>query len=182
MKHKKLKLLYQMDELNNYKNKYVNDAELAEFISKNFHSMSEEEMKHVALKCLNENGLKGILLEYEMKNLQIKPIQMQFKQFVRNANKILNRYQCKAGGFLFGNEKWKIHDYTSKKYYVKENEICFENSISVDFMVDSETISYLQNILKILNSIAVNISVSCHEKFSNRDKIFWIIFKCRTKE
>lgn len=178
MESNKLQFLYELNNRKNYGNKYTNDADFAEFISKNINSMTFEEMKCVVLKCLNYGDLKRIMLEYELKNLNPKPIGMNLNKFGRDAAKILKKYQCKGGGFLFGKDEWKMHNFMSKKYNIGKNKIYFENFIHIDFLFDFETISYLHNIVRILNLISSNVVVSCHKKFLNRDKNFCIILKC----
>lgn len=155
------------------------DSQLAELINKNYNSMTQEEMKHIALKCLTDTDIKHILLKYELQNLHRVPLDLHLSEFTKIAAKKLLKYQSRAGGFRFGDRIWKIHDSTSKKYHIYDNEIVFENTLDANSLQDHETIEYLNNILQMLNDISKRIKVTIHSKYSDRDKTHIMMLKCK---
>lgn len=154
------------------------DPLLAELINKNYNSMTSEEMRIIALKCLTDFDIKHILLKYEMKNLPRVPSDIHLHEFKNVAEKILLKYQSKAGGFYFCDRKWKIHDSTSKKYHIYENELVFENTLDANSFQDHETIEYLNDILLALNKISTRVKVTIHSKYLDRDKVYIMMLKC----
>ena len=131
---KRYSLLHSLEKITNYQNNVTdntNSHELAEYIHDNYHKMDEIELKIIALKCMDLNDFKRIILSYELRNF--KPNQkietMTLNKFKTHALKLLNRYQCKAGGFLIEDNEWCVHDNTSVKYEVEKNELLFENTI-----------------------------------------------------
>lgn len=181
-KKTKLQLLYQIDSHAKYnKNdseKTCNNENIAEHINKYYNSMTDEEMRAYVVKCMSMKDIKHTLLKYELKYLHREQKNITLRQFAKEADKILSRYQSKAGGFQFGDEKWTKHDSNSKTYIIYDNEIVFENTIHADFLTDAETYEYLQDILLALNEISTNICVTIHKKYSDRDKMYWILLKC----
>lgn len=99
--------------------------------------------------------------------------------FIRKAKKIFHRYQSRAGGFHFGDIIWSCYKYPSKKYKLNSDEVVFSNTLHEDFVKDRETLEYLQNLRRILDSISKNIRVSIHQKFYPRDATYLIILKCK---
>lgn len=155
------------------------DTDLADLINKNYSSMTPEEMRHIALKCLTDSDIKHILLKYELQNLHREPSDIHLNEFEKIAVKKLLKYQSRAGGFCFGDRIWKIHDSTSKKYHIYDNELVFENTLDANSFQDHETIEYLNDILLVLNEISTRIKVTIHSKYSDRDKIYIMMLKCK---
>lgn len=177
-KNKLYNFLGEIEQNSEYTPKIEHNIELADFISKNYDTMSKEEMKFFALKCLTEHDLCHILLKYELHNLERKPLNICLKEFSYIASKILFRYQSRAGGFYFGDRTWKMYNITSNKYTIYDNEIIFENTIGANNLHDNETKEFLQGLLLLLNNISTRVKVSIHMKFSDRDKIYTVMLKC----
>lgn len=156
-----------------------NNTDLAELINKTYNSMTPEEMRYIALKCLTDTDIKHILLKYELQNLQREPSDIPLNEFEKIATKQLLKYQSRAGGFRFGNRIWKLYDSTSKKYHIYNNEIVFENTLDANSFKDHETLEYLNDILLVLNNISTKIKVTIHSKYFYRDKIHIIMLKCK---
>jgi hypothetical protein len=180
----KLKLynfLHHIEDHGNYSSnlsQHIN-TELAEIISKKYHLMTPEEMKHIAMRCLSENDVRRILLNYELKNLHREQTDVKLEEFAKIAQRILSRYQCKAGGFYFGDSSWTIHTWTSEKYEIYVNEIVFENTLSSTSLHEHDTTEYLRDILVALNKISTRVKVTIHSKYVDRDKTYVMMIKCR---
>lgn len=184
--HNKIKLhnyLHQIDDAGKYCDKPMsennNNKELAELIHKNYSSMTPEELKTIALKCLSEINLRHILLKYEITNLQSEPLDIGLNEFSVIAKKLLLRYHGKAGGFNFGEQHWTEHTKTSRKFDLFDDEILYENTLDESKRLDTDTKEYLRNILHVLNNISTNVKVSLHYKFKERDKIYIVMLKCK---
>lgn len=155
---------------------------LAEHIEKYYNSMTKEEMKAVVSKIMTEKDLRRFLMEYEMKNLNIETKDISIEMFRKIAQAKLDRYHYKAGGFCFGNNKWICHDSTSDQYFVDEAAIVFENTLHENYFYDEKAIDFVKDILVILNKISKNIKTTLHWRYSDRDKMYWILLKCREKK
>jgi len=180
MKH--YNLLHNMEKYGNYSNdlhkkSYKDRRELANYIHENYNTMDETEMKIIAMKCLDINKIKHILLNFEIKNFKQEPFeQLSLDKFKLYAVNIFNRYQHKAGGFCVEDREWIIHDNTSKIHKVAENELMFENTISIIDDNDMETENYLLNLIKQLSYIAENIKIEWKQKHVKKSKVtrVWI--------
>lgn len=167
--------LHQIEQCKNYNNKIhkmKNDDKntLAEYIHNNYDKLDETEMKIIVLKCLDQNSIKKILLSFELENYQELPVEnMSLTDFTIKAQKILQRYQCRAGGFNVEDIEWIIHKVGSIDHEVMDNEILFVNTIAVCDEEDDELEEYLNNIIKRLNSIAKNIIVEIREDRGKRN-------------
>jgi len=167
--------LHQIEQCKNYNNKVHtmkedNKTELADYIHTNYNTMDEIEMKTIALKCLDQNSIRKILLSFELENYQEQPVEnMSLTDFTIKARKILQRYQCRAGGFNIEDTEWIVHQAGSIDHEVMDNEILFVNTIAVCDEEDDELEEYLNNIIKRLNSIATNITVEIREDRGKRN-------------
>ncbi len=177
---KQYSLLHRLERETNYQNNISNDTnsqELAKYIHENYYKMDEVELKVIALKCMDLNEFKRIILSYELKNY--KPEQkiktMSLDKFKTHVLKLLNRYQCKAGGFLIEDNEWSVHDNTSVKYEVEKNELLFENTISVVDEDDNEADCFLEYLVKRLNLIADNIDVILRQKQNEHSKVISLL-------
>lgn len=151
-----------MNYINNYNNEYYDKRaiKLLELIGEDYKKMSEEELQNIGKKIIPINSIKKSIMSYEFINLKIKPIKMSLYECVKIGEKIINKYQCKAGGFDIEDEKWIMHKIDSEEYNVKENEILLENTICEYNFKNNETQKYLKKLLEIFNSIATNIVVT----------------------
>lgn len=182
-KMKLYKFLHQMKSNEVYVSKNIeatnSSQELAECIRENYDAIDVEEMKHFVLKCLTEKDTRRILLNYELKNLMVETKDIQLNEFKHTAQKVLNRYQSKAGGFDIADSHWEMHDSNSEKFEIYDNEIIFTNSIHESNLKNSETKDFLYHILRILNKISSMIKVSMHLKYYDRDKTYLLMLKCK---
>ena len=171
------KLLHNMEKYDNYNNDLYRKSHkdrrfLANYIHDKYNTMDETEMKLLAMKCLDINKIKHILLNFELENFKQTPYeQLSLDKFKLYAINILNRYQCKAGGFCFEDKEWIIHDKESKIHDVAENELLFENTISIADDNDMETENYLHYLIKQLSYIAENIKIEWRPKHVKKSKV-----------
>lgn len=176
---KDMKIFNFMHNLDWYSDEDAIDAssekskDLAKFIYDNYHKMDDNEMKVIALKCIDIRDIKRILLNYELIHLEQKIQKMTLNEFTVKAMNLLSRYQGKAGGFLLEDNQWTLHRMSSTYYDVKENEILFENTMNKCDMEDQQTNEYLLNILKRLENISENMNIEL--RFKNRNKISHIL-------
>lgn len=180
---KKQKKIYNLFcELEDHK-KYNNiilktdDRNIADVIHNNYDNMTTDEMRYIICKCLTDNGLRHILLKYEMFNYKGEPKKLNLKIFTKKATKMLSRFHFKAGGFGF-RDNWIVHDESSKHMEVHKNEVVFENTITNENLNSSETMEYMKNVICIMTRLSLLVKVSVHSKFSDRDKIHRIFIKC----
>ncbi|CAH6421460.1 Hypothetical protein KVN_LOCUS276 [uncultured virus] len=171
--------LHKLDKLKNYNkdhSKIKNKNQLSRFLNDNYHSMTNEEKKILLNKCLTSEKINYLLLNFELK--YFKPISkpMSLQEFTKETIKILNRYQCKAGGFFIEDNDWLICDnLNNNNYELKHNEVVFENTISIYDMDDSETQKYFKYLLNRLNNLCDDINVELRYIESNKDKIIWLL-------
>lgn len=154
-------LKHIIEKHSNYmlKNK-SNDKELTNYIHDNYEKMSFEEMKNIVTKCMTQNDVKKILLEYDFYNYDCtidKKTYMSLSQVKYAVEKILNRYQSKAGGFKIEDTVWSYHNNESYQYTIKNYKIMFENTINKIDILDIETKKYLTRLELIFNNLAENI-------------------------
>lgn len=180
-KLKKINYFYSLDGQDVYKHigSSKQNPEIAEFIHQNFNTLDESDMVKMVLKFLSPNEMKHILLKYELKNWSPIEKNMSLNEFTQQTQKILYRYQSRAGGFLIEDRHWTLHTSESSKYHLHDNQVIFENTISAEFINDPETREYIQNILSLLNRMTKNVRVKVHTYLSERDNLYWIIFKCK---
>lgn len=172
--HKNYCALSKLDKYSNYRNKIENksDDNLGEFIYKNYDKMDDVEIKALAVKCLDINQAKSILLNYELENYKFTPKEnMTLKEFSKKALYLLQRYQCKAGGFCIEDTVWAVYDNNCGYYDVKESELLFENTISIIDEHDLELCTYINNILKMLDSLSTNIKIKYKEYKKPKGKL-----------
>jgi hypothetical protein len=158
--------------------------QLAGHIHKKYNKMSLEEMKNIVIRCMTKNQIKRILLEFELKYYEEIPKKITLKKFTILAKKILDRYQCKGGGYYIEDMDWEIHTYTSENYDIKENQVLFVNSIDKMDKDDNETIAYMKRITKRINGLSEDIDVEYEFHDPEEDGINWIEIWCtdKTKE
>lgn len=157
-----------------------NSNDVSNFIYDNYEKMNIEEMKQLVSKCLTDNGMRYILLNYELKNLKNETKNMSLHEFERIAIKLISRYHWKAGGFLFKNYWIAMNENTKNENIIDihKNELIFMNTISEDDLHGDETVEYMQHIVRILTRISYRVRVSIHSKFSDRDKMNYVFIKC----
>lgn len=168
-------------ESNYYHSEPKNDEDLASYIFgfyKNLDTIDEKELATIVTKCLTPTQMKRILLEYELKNFkedidEVKDMTMD--EFIKKAKFLLNRYQCKAGGFHIEDCEWKMYtSETSGEHYIKDGEVLFVNSIDNCDLENDETDSYLNLLVDRLDSLADNINVELRYNESGGTKPCWL--------
>ena len=181
--------LHTLDSENNYGIELELDSELilkheqiAEYTYNNYDKLTIEELKELISSCLTDKQIKHLILEHELKYYNINSVNnLSLDDFSKLVKHILNRYQCKAGGFLIEDNIWTLHTYQSKEHDVKKNELLFENSIDLLDIENNETQIYLDRLEKRLNMIATNITVDIRYKTSKKDNLVWILIWCTDK-
>lgn len=177
----KAQFLYDLARCDNYDAHFIRpkySIDTAEQIHQYFDKMTNEEMKTWVVKCLTPNQMKKILLQHELNYYTARKQNMDLKQFCVDAQKILDRYQYRAGGFQFEDSKWLLHDYTSKQYHILQNEIVFENTVCKDDIKNPEIINFIGLLLKQLNNISNYVNVKLHWYYAKRDMIYYALLKC----
>jgi len=174
----KMKKYKHLHKINSVKNKYSNNKKLATFINKNLYKMNNEEKKILISKCLSETEINKILLNFEMKNLDIKSEEMDLKTFQKKAEFYLLRYQHNAGGYLIEDREWIVYNSKSNDYNLDINSIVFENSLFESNLSDKETLEFINDLSILLNKISNNITVNYELLQSKKESLVWIIIKC----
>lgn len=162
------------DKKNNVKN-----DDIVKIIHNDYNIMDNVEKKYILTKIITTKDVNRILLNYELTNYTPEKKMMNMNEYIKEAQKMFLRYQHKAGGFNINDTIWTIHKNNSTKYKIKKNEVFFENTIKEKYMEEEETSKYLKNILRLLNNISLNVTTTLHKRQSKRDRIFYIIFRCK---
>jgi hypothetical protein len=170
-------------ETNYYMASKKSDSDLASYIFdnyKNLDTVNDQELAQVAMKCLTPNQLKSILLEYELRNYKVEEYkEMTLEEFTKEAKFLLNRYQCKAGGFRIEDNEWTL--YTSDnmpdsgEYYIKDNELLFVNTVNNCDIESDETDTYLDSLVDRLDRLATNVDVEIRYEKSPKNKPSWLL-------
>lgn len=172
---------HRIDACGNYKNRneIKGKEEIAEYIWNEYDNMDEVERRRMVLKCMTEEAIKGRILEFELKNYKGEKVKHKsLDEYVKEAKKLFKRYQCKAGGYNIEDMEWGVYRSGSDKYDVRENEVLFENTISMKDKDDDETNDYLDDIAKRLERIAENIKIDVRFKKAREDRLVWILIWC----
>ena len=173
-------LLHSLEYYKNYANKKKHNTKknknLANYIKNNFTTMDEIELRKMALTCLSVNECKKIVLNHELTYYESNPTNnMTLDAFIKHAYYILNRYQSKAGGFLMEDIEWTLFTNDTTKYDVHENEILFENTISLCDFEDMETMEFLHKLEKRLGYVAKNIKINLRSHIDEKNKLVYIL-------
>jgi hypothetical protein len=153
------------------------NTDLAKIIHDNYDDMNDDELKYLAIKCMSKKKIRKDLLEYEIKYYNPSPEDFTLEEFIKQATRIINRYQSKAGGFLIEDMKWILHRSDSYEYSVKSNEVLFENSINKLNIYDKETNTFLKRLVNRLNNLATNIVVNLQQS-DPEDGVIWLQIWC----
>lgn len=154
--------------------------ELAKYIHNKYDSMDENEMKCIAMKCLDISDIKKILLKYEFDFYVRKPQVLTLDEFVKEVCKMLHLYQGKAGGWLLEDDVWIVHRHNSKFHEVGVNEVLFENTVALCDVDNEELTEYLYNLTDKLSSIVSNIDVEL--RYKEIKKIMHVLIWANVKE
>jgi hypothetical protein len=154
------------------------NPDLASKIRCTIDECNNKQLNDMLLEVINEKKIRSILLDYELQNYKVEPIDMTIKEFQIKAVEIFNRYHWKAGGFYIEDRQWTIHNYKSTIHNIRDYELLFENSIDKYDFEDNETQKYLKKILRVLNSLSNNIIVQYDYRLSKNDGIVWLHYWC----
>jgi hypothetical protein len=173
--------LQQLDEIHeNYTNLSKEQMEdLASYIHDNYDKMDESEMKCIAMKCLDLNEIKDILLTFEFNNYKIKPKEMTLDKFAKKALLMFNRYY-RICGSLLEDSQWVIHKTDSSHFEVSKHEIMFQNTVDNLDNGDGGLSDYLEKMVENLDMVAPNIDVSL-EVIENK-KITYVLIWARLND
>lgn len=176
------------DEMAKYKEEYLADNALnfgfESLASKDdallkiiesYDNLSNDDIERLAVKTLNPNRLRSMLLRYELKYGTADSCKMSLEDFKAEACAILDKYHWKAGGFQFEDKVWGIHSYVSEEFSVKENELLFVNTISLCEASNDETVEYINLLTDRFNMIADNVNVQVDFKQSLRNNIIFVL-------
>jgi hypothetical protein len=180
--------LHQLAAIENYgiTDEHLDNAEkLADEINSigDINNIDLQTITDTVMKCLPTKQIKQILLNHELTHYQQQSVpHMSLEEFSGAAKQILDRYQCKAGGFHIEDTNWILHDFKSTDHVIKKHEIMFENSIDKLDAESTEVTSFLTKLHHRLSSVADNIKVDVRYKPSKHDGIVWIVIWCIDKE
>jgi hypothetical protein len=149
---------------------------IARHINNKLACMNYSEKMNIYKRLLDETKLNKKLLNFELENLVPDKIN-DFTDYISQVNKYLIRYTGKAGGYLFEDDDWNIHDNESKKYELSPNEIIFDNNINISHKTDLETFRFMKKIINLLNKCSTDYKASYKYMNDPKDNIIWIIIK-----
>ena len=160
-----------MDTSTSTQSKFLDGSNYTKEINKDLEKLDDNYWLQVCDEILTPFGIRSLLLEYELTHYTCKPKEYDLQEFAQEADLLLNRYQKYIINDL-EDIQWTLHDKTSKRYKVGENEILFENSVpQVDF-TGLETETYLNRIKNRLNMMVSNIKVDLQN--TKEDNIVFI--------
>jgi hypothetical protein len=131
---------------------------LAKYIHDNYDTMDELEMRSVAMKCLELNEIRDILLTFEFNNYESHSIEMTIEKFIKIALRMFKKYH-RISEYLEDSD-WIVHRSDSPHFEVGINEVTFQNTVDNADNEDSELNNYLYKMVEKLDNIASNIDVS----------------------
>jgi len=175
----------KIEEMNKFNNLHMitEDIEteqdlpdVAEYIHNNYNSMDENEMGNLLIQHTPINKIRRELLNIEFKYYIPESVNdMSFDRYITTAVPFLNRFLLTTVGSEFEDTEWNIHNFSSDKFKLEENQIVFE--ITSPIIPSKKSLIY--NLKKILNNICDSIDVK-YRTMSIRNTNL-IIFKCTHK-
>jgi hypothetical protein len=143
-------------------------------------NISDNELIELYNKLINPRYIRKKILLYDLENYTPQNNETITKNdFLTYVIQLLKYYNDLFIEFYEDNI-WIIHDKSSIKYPLKENEIVFENSIS---LVENSSYNdrgeyYIKLIRNKLNKISSKIHISTKIIEDNNNEICWILLKC----
>jgi len=143
-------------------------------------NISDEQLLQLHNTIINPTYIKNKLLLLDLENYVPKNNELitkdDFISYVLQLFKFYNQLFIE----YYEDNIWIIHDKTSKKYPLKENELVFENSIS---FVDNSSYNdkaeyYIKLIRNHLNKLSSKIHTSIKIIEDSDNEICWILLKC----
>lgn len=169
-------LIHQFEHNSNYKNiNLEQNNNLADLVHNNIEKMDKNEMRILLNKCYSKDFYKKHLLIYEFKNLNLKPTNDTFENFIKIAKKYLLRYNYVVGGYQLQDKQFRFYNYLTTDYNLKLNEIYFENTVHKN-LIDQKLKNYLERLVSILNSINKKVKVKYSIKQKNNTN--WVLIHC----
>lgn len=161
-------------------NKYCDDAKQCDYIAKiNLNNLSEKEIDVFLVKSMSLSDKIKYLL---MKQITVSDIDINLnnlKDFSKVCTHYFSLYKANVLTNTIEDDVWNIHDKSSLKYNINDNEIIFENTISSVYCHDKITLEYLESIILLFNKISRFIKVSY--KFIDLDQYNISIIIIRAK-
>ena len=144
-------------------------------------NVSDEQLLQLYNTIINPKYIKNKLLLLDLENyIPNNNEEITKIDFISYVVQLLKYYNDLFMEF-FEDNIWVIHDKTSKKYPLKDNEIVFENSIS---FVDENSVSndkaeyYIKLIKNHLKKLSSKIHVSTKIIEDSDNEICWMLLKC----
>jgi hypothetical protein len=164
--YKLYNILSDIDKNGDYSksNMKTPDPEDINYLHDNYHNMDINDKYMMLRKLVPETQINAILLRIEMANYEPTKKVTNLEDFMKLTNKILTRYQHKAGGFRFEDDLWLIGN--------RGFDIILSNSLS-EVNYDRETTEYMEMLTRILNKLSDNINVKFRFNHARKDRIIW---------
>jgi len=125
-------------------------AEMAGFIKDNFQRIDDDELPFYLAKCMPREEMRRYLLGYEFRHLEPERMQLEtLDEMVKYAEKIIRRYQWKAGGKYIDDEEWMVR----KEFGYEDENSDDENEEETETETESLICEKKSNTLYLLNTI-----------------------------
>ena len=167
-----------------YKQYQINLSEYVNIIPNLHESLiksSDEQLIELYNKCINPTFIKNKLLLMDLENYTPDKNELITKnEFISYVHQLFKFYNNLFMQFYEDNI-WILHDKTSTKYPLKDNEIVFENSIKYmdeDSINNEKAEYYIKLIRNHLNELCKKIRVSTKIIEDPNNEICWILLKC----
>ena len=157
------------------------DESVGSYIYETYDTMGSFDLFSCLSKCMTQQHMQHLLLKYELETYNPLPVEhlslSQVKPLVSN---ILFKYTWKAGGFDIEDNEWICYDSDShSRYNVQPYELLFINTIHFSECYSDETLNFLKNITRRLESLAVNIKPVLKYKDEYKAKLVVLKFHIR---
>lgn len=144
-------------------------------------NVSDEQIWQLYNTMINPKYIKNKLLLFDLENYVSESNELITKdEFISYVVQLLKFYNDLLMEF-FEDNIWVIHDKTSTKYPLKENEIVFENSVSFvddNSLYNDKAEYYIKLVRNHLNKLSSNIHVSTKIIEDSDNDICWMLLKC----
>jgi hypothetical protein len=169
--------LYKQYQIN--LSEYKNELPSSDILHNGLVNISDEQLLQLYNTIINLTFIKNKLLLLDLENYVPDNNELitknDFISYVVQLFKFYNNLFMEC----YEDNIWIIHDQTSKKYPLKENELVFENSISfVNDSSDDKAEYYIKLIRNHLNKLSSKIHVSTKIIEDSDNEICWMLLKC----
>jgi len=160
------------------KNLFIKNNDLINCIHNGFSTISNKNKKKIIKNILTDEYINELILKYEFFNYTPNEAEQNIESLKNILNDELKKYT-----FLSKMESndWLIHDLTSSKYELVENEILFENSIQSVDIHDIETLDFLKQLKFRMEKIATNFNIKYKFIDAKRLLVNWVVIICSLK-